>query len=49
MKILRLSGVVACLIFFQASAMAQEVTLRLVTAFPENSFYVSHLLKWVKR
>ena len=28
--------------------MAQEVTLRLVTAFPENSIYVSHLLKWVK-
>ena len=28
--------------------MAQEVTLRLVTAFPENSNYVSHLLKWVK-
>src|SRR6266566_7672849 len=48
MKIERLLGVVACLIFFQASAMAQEVTLRLVTAFPENSFYVSYLLKWVK-
>ena len=48
MKLLRLSGLVACLIFFQASAMAQEVTLRLVTAFPENSIYVSHLLKWVK-
>ncbi|CAN7758839.1 TRAP transporter substrate-binding protein DctP [Bradyrhizobium sp. LjRoot220] len=28
--------------------MAQEVSLRLVTAFPENSIYVSHLLKWVK-
>lgn len=48
MKLVRLLGVVACLSFFQASAMAQEVTLRLVTAFPENSFYVSHLLKWVK-
>src|SRR6266496_3066062 len=48
MKIVRLLGVVACLIVFQASAMAQEVTLRLVTAFPENSFYVSYLLKWVK-
>ena len=48
MKLIRLSGLVACLIFFQASAMAQEVTLRLVTAFPENSIYVSHLLKWVK-
>jgi len=48
MMIVRLLGVVACLIFFQAAAMAQEVTLRLVTAFPENSFYVSHLLKWVK-
>lgn len=48
MKLVRLLGAVACLILFQASAMAQEVSLRLVTAFPENSFYVSHLLKWVK-
>lgn len=48
MKLVRLSGVVACLVFFQASAMAQEVTLRLVTAFPENGIYVAHLLKWVK-
>lgn len=48
MKLVRLSGVMACLMLFQASAMAQEVSLRLVTAFPENSIYVSHLLKWVK-
>jgi len=48
MKLVRLSALVACLVFFQASAMAQEVTLRLVTAFPENSIYVTHLLRWVK-
>ena len=48
MKLVRLSAAVACLILFQASAMAQEVTLRLVSAFPENSFYVGHLQKWIK-
>ena len=48
MKLVHLSALVGCLVFFQASAMAQEVTLRLVTAFPENSNYVTHLLKWVK-
>src|SRR5262245_18764613 len=48
MKLVRLSAAVACLMLFQSSAMAQEVTLRLVSAFPENSFYVSHLQKWIK-
>src|SRR5262245_60153777 len=48
MRILRPLGVVAGILLFQASAMAQETTLRLVTAFPENSLYVTHLLKWVK-
>jgi len=30
-----------------ASALAQELTLRLVSAFPENQFYVKRTLDWV--
>jgi TRAP-type C4-dicarboxylate transport system substrate-binding protein len=32
-----------------AIALAQEVTLRLVSAFPENVFYVKRTLEWVEK
>ena len=32
-----------------AMALAQEVTLRLVSAFPENVFYVKRTLEWVEK
>ena len=34
---------------FTAAAQAQEVTLRLVSAFAENGFYVQRLLPWVQK
>src|SRR5262252_9225116 len=30
-----------------AAAVAQETTLRLVSAFPENQFYVKRTLDWI--
>jgi TRAP-type transport system periplasmic protein len=30
-------------------AQAQEVTLRLVSAFPENQFYVKRTIEWVEK
>ena len=30
-------------------AHAQETTLRLVSAFAENSYYVTHLQKWLQK
>ena len=32
-----------------ASASAQEITLRAVSAFPENSIYVTRLVKWIEQ
>lgn len=34
---------------FSAGALAQEVTLRLVSAFPENGIYVQRMLSWIKK
>ncbi|MDB5965776.1 MAG: dicarboxylate transporter-DctP subunit [Polaromonas sp.] len=34
---------------FSAGALAQEVTLRLVSAFPENGIYVQRLLPWITK
>ncbi|MEO6270340.1 MAG: TRAP transporter substrate-binding protein DctP [Lautropia sp.] len=34
---------------FSAAASAQEVTLRLVSAFAENSIYVKRLLPWIEQ
>ena len=34
---------------FSAGAAAQEVTLRLVSAFPENGIYVQRLLPWIQK
>lgn len=34
---------------FSAGALAQEVTLRLVSAFPENGIYVQRLLPWMQK
>src|SRR5262249_15948647 len=37
----------ATLAALSAAAPAQEVTLRLVSAFPENQFYVKRTLDWI--
>lgn len=34
---------------FSAVAVAQEVTLRLVSAFPENGIYMQRLLPWIAK
>ena len=34
---------------FSTAALAQEVTLRLVSAFPENGIYVQRLLPWITK
>ena len=34
---------------FSAGALAQEVTLRLVSAFPENGIYVQRMLPWITK
>ena len=41
-------SVVACLAC-AGSALAQEVSLRMVSAFPENQFYVKRTLEWIAR
>ena len=38
---------VVALAAVSAAALAQEVTLRLVSAFPENQFYVKRTLDWI--
>jgi TRAP-type C4-dicarboxylate transport system substrate-binding protein len=44
-----LRAAAAVLAVLPFAAAAQETTLRLVSAFPENSFYVKRLEEWVKR
>ncbi|MBL8382317.1 MAG: TRAP transporter substrate-binding protein DctP [Burkholderiales bacterium] len=39
----------AALALASAAACAQEVTLRMVSAFAENSYYVAHLQKWIAK
>ncbi len=34
---------------FPLSAAAQEVTLRMVSAFPENQFYVKRTIEWIEK
>ena len=36
-------------IFTPLLAQAQEITLRLVSAFPENQFYVKRTIEWVEK
>src|SRR5260221_4059969 len=40
---------VALAALFPALAPAQEVTLRLVSAFPENQFYVKRTVEWIEK
>ena len=40
---------VAILCVTSWSALAQEVTLRMVSAFPENQFYVKRTLDWIEK
>ena len=37
------------LVLAPALAQAQEVTLRLVSAFPENQFYVKRTVDWIEK
>ena len=39
----------AALCIAAGAAQAQEVTLRLVSAFPENQFYVKRTIDWIER
>src|SRR5882672_2291965 len=39
----------AALALAPVAAQAQEVTLRVVSAFPENQFYVKRTLEWVEK
>jgi TRAP-type C4-dicarboxylate transport system substrate-binding protein len=48
MNVFRVSLALVCFSAWHTPALAQETTLRLVSAFSENSAYVGHLLKWVK-
>jgi len=41
--------VVAALALAPLAAQAQEVTLRLVSAFPENQFYVKRTVEWIEK
>src|SRR5713101_4483960 len=41
--------VVALATLFPALALAQEVTLRIVSAFPENQFYVKRTIDWIEK
>lgn len=45
MKLLRIAAALAFAI--PAAASAQEATLKLVSAFPENGLYVKHLMPWI--
>src|SRR5947208_15797654 len=40
---------VALAALFPALALGQEVTLRLVSAFPENQFYVKRTVEWIEK
>src|SRR5437016_14311858 len=41
--------VVALATLFPALALAQEVTLRMVGAFPENQYYVKRTVEWIEK
>jgi len=41
--------ILAALALAPLAAQAQEVTLRMVSAFPENQFYVKRTLEWVEK
>jgi TRAP-type C4-dicarboxylate transport system substrate-binding protein len=42
-------GAVAAALFAPMPASAQEITLRAVSAFPENSIYVTRFVKWIEQ
>ena len=44
-----LAALAAASLLLAPLAQAQEVTLRLVSAFAENSMYVTHLQKWIQK
>jgi TRAP-type mannitol/chloroaromatic compound transport system substrate-binding protein len=41
--------VLAALAIAAGAAQAQEVTLRLVSAFPENQYYVKRTIEWIEK
>jgi len=48
-QVLRAASGLALALLLSAAAHAQEVTLRLVSAFAENGIYVQRLLPWVQK
>ncbi|MDR2240888.1 MAG: TRAP transporter substrate-binding protein DctP [Zoogloeaceae bacterium] len=48
-RFMRQAGALLMVMGFAAAASAQEVTLRLVSAFAENGIYVQHLLPWIQK
>ena len=48
-RLLKITGAVLAAAILSSAASAQEVTLRLVSAFAENGIYVQRLLPWVQK
>ncbi|MEP7301022.1 MAG: C4-dicarboxylate ABC transporter substrate-binding protein, partial [Caldimonas sp.] len=48
-RLLVSSLALAAALFVPQAARAQEMTLRLVSAFAENGIYVQHMQKWLAR
>ena len=49
MKFIKIALVLAITATSSATALAQEVTLRLVSAFAENGIYVQRMLPWINK
>ena len=49
LKALKPTAALLLALGISAGALAQEVTLRLVSAFPENGIYVQRLLPWIQK
>ena len=48
-KLIKSALVLALAASSSATVLAQEVTLRLVSAFAENGIYVQHMLPWISK
>src|SRR4051812_16394838 len=46
---MKIRGFLFAALCVAGTAHAQEVTLRLVSAFPENQFYVKRTVEWVEK
>ena len=48
-RIVKTTAALLLALSFSACVQAQETTLRLVSAFPENGIYVQRLLPWITK